>query len=41
MGSAPYFGLRQGDGPTFVISVLRLYAKDHPGLHTLYVAYSA
>ena len=37
MGSAPYF---RGDGPTFVTSVLQLYVKDRPGLHTSYMVYS-
>ena len=31
MGSAPYTGPRLGDGPIFEVSVLRLYAKEHPG----------
>ena len=35
MGDAPYFRLRQGGGPTFVTSILQLYAKVRPGLHTL------
>ena len=37
MGGAPYFRLKQGGGPTFVTSILQLYAK---GLHTLYIVYS-
>ena len=35
MGGAPYFRLRQGGGPTFVTSIVQLYAKVRPGLHTL------
>ena len=31
MGGAPYMGPRLGDGPIFVVSVLRLDAKEHPG----------
>ena len=34
-GGAPYFRLRQGGGPTFVTSILQLYAKVRPDLHTL------
>ena len=36
MGGAPYFRFKQGDGPTFMTSILQLYAKVRPGLHTLY-----
>ena len=35
MGSAPYFRVRQGGGPTFMTSIVQLYVKIHPGLHRL------
>ena len=31
MGSAPYIGLRLGDGPIFEVSVSRLDANELPG----------
>ena len=31
MGGAPYIGPRLGDGPTFEVSVSRLYVKECPG----------
>ena len=31
MGSAPYIGSRQGDGPIFKVLLSQLDAKEHPG----------
>ena len=42
MGGTLYFRFTLGVGRhlTFVTSVLQLYTKDRPDLHTLYVVYS-
>ena len=35
-GQCIYLRLRQRGGPTFMTSMLQLYVKVRPGLHTLY-----